>query len=137
MGYTHYWDDSKEPASQETIDQFYSIFDVMVKMRPNTIEIDERNYARLWFNGIDDLAHETMCIDFTGKGTWQFCKTARKPYDELVVACLILAEELGIIQGWSSDGDEYDHGAGWRLLETAKPLANVTTLCGSNPQSKE
>ena len=41
----------------------------------------------IWFNGIEDAAHETMSIDREGNG-FQFCKTAQKPYDKFVVALL-------------------------------------------------
>ncbi len=46
------------------------------------------------FNGRaeeEDLAHETFSIDITSKN-YNFCKTARKPYDKQVEACLYLAK---------------------------------------------
>ncbi len=63
-----------------------------------------------------------MVLDFTGNGAWDFCKTACKPYDRMVVACLILAKEMGIITDWSSDGDEQsgDFIAGNALLRDVK-----------------
>lgn len=55
----------------------------------------------IWFNGIGDDGHETFVIeqsltlgehdhkDEQGR-YFSFCKTARKPYDTAVVACLII-----------------------------------------------
>lgn len=37
---------------------------------------------------------------------WDFCKTARKPYDEVVVAALIYGERVGVIESWNSDGKD-------------------------------
>jgi len=57
------------------------------------------------FNGVGDLAHETFLIE--KKGTDDFCKTARKPYDLLVVACLIAAWQI-LGYTFSSDGFNRD-----------------------------
>jgi len=50
------------------------------------------------FNGVDEEGHETFLIQQTFEGyrqeidgkLFQFCKTARKPYDTAVTACLII-----------------------------------------------
>jgi ABC-type glycerol-3-phosphate transport system substrate-binding protein len=58
------------------------------------------------FNGKDDardLGHETFRIDKNPAEPWNFCKTARKPYDLLVVACLIAAWQI-LDYRFSSDG---------------------------------
>lgn len=57
------------------------------------------------FNGKDELAHETFFIDING--TNDFCKTARKPYDLLVVACLIAAWQI-LDYKFSSDAFNQD-----------------------------
>jgi len=56
------------------------------------------------FNGKDELGHETFRIyaDYQ-KNHGDFCKTARKPYDLLVVACLIAAYRILNFR-FSSDG---------------------------------
>lgn len=60
------------------------------------------------FNGIGDAAHETMWFDRKGDG-FQFCKTARKPYDIAVIALLLLANRYAP-EVWDigSDGDAKD-----------------------------
>ena len=53
---------------------------------------------RINFNGKGKDCHETFYITRTAEETGQedksfsFCKTARKPYDKYVVACLLLAK---------------------------------------------
>jgi len=50
-------------------------------------------------------AYETFMIHRGSKES-DFCKTARKPYDVVVVASLAVAHKLGIITEWNSDGDK-------------------------------
>ena len=60
------------------------------------------------FNGIGDLSHESFFLSTTTNG-FNFTKTARKPYDKHVCACLILAKEFfGDKIEVSSDGDNDD-----------------------------
>jgi hypothetical protein len=69
------------------------------------------------FNGIGDNGHETFI--FPNDLGWNFCKTAYKPYDEVVTAALLVArthfspQELEI----ASDGEWGDWTAGRRLYE--------------------
>ena len=42
----------------------------------------------IWFNGYPD-PHETFCLHSLGSNGFEFCKTAHKPYDLMVCACLI------------------------------------------------
>ncbi len=65
------------------------------------------------FNGCasdEDLAHETFSIDVTSK-QFNFCKTARKPYDKQVAVCLYLAKKFfGDSIEVESDGNNEDEG---------------------------
>lgn len=76
------------------------------------------------FNGVGpDLDHETFCI--AQEPFSEFCKTARKPYDIVVVAILAYAAaKYGFEVG--SDGDVLDWGAGTALACTAtgEPIPN-------------
>lgn len=82
---------------------------------------------KIWFNGStgnrintgdgwkdvetdSDLGHETFIFERKEKrSSFGFCKTARKPYDLMVCACLILAKYyFGDMVKVSSDGDEND-----------------------------
>ena len=72
-------------------------------------------------------AHETFAIERTvTQSSWRmdeplaftFCKTARKPYDRVVTAALILAKHhLGADITISSDGDPDDWTAGYELTK--------------------
>lgn len=57
------------------------------------------------FNGKgDEDSHETFA--FPPEGPFTFCKTASKPYDIVVVACLAVAKDcLSSMIDISSDGD--------------------------------
>jgi len=84
------------------------------------------NTKEVRFNGIGEDGHETFMITrvtpvadylIDKKMAFGFCKTAYKPYDEYVTACLILAkhflkDEIRI----GSDGDVSDWQAGVRLI---------------------
>lgn len=60
------------------------------------------------FNGRGELSHETFRIyGDPNKNSWDFCKTSRKPYDLLVVACLIAAYQILDFR-FSSDGFNSD-----------------------------
>lgn len=45
---------------------------------------------RIRFNGVDDDGHETFLVDKSPSSNWEFCKSARKPYDAAVGCCLII-----------------------------------------------
>jgi len=96
MGYTHYWTITK--PSTEQAQQFVS--DVNEIIAATQVEL-RREYDRpgtapevttssIAFNGVDDDGHETFYIDLENGGG-DFCKTAEKPYDEVVTAILIRA----------------------------------------------
>lgn len=92
------------------------------------------------FNGTGDEAHETFTIEQSYMGTFkqwkgnklfEFCKTARKEYDTVVVACLIiLKHHFGNDVVVQSDGyaDEWQIG-----LNAVKDCLNY----GSVPFERE
>jgi len=77
------------------------------------------------FNGIGDNGHETMVLQRQGFG-FQFCKTARKPYDRVVTALLILAN-FHSPYTWviTSDGEPDDWQEGLELARTVQPECNL------------
>lgn len=93
---------------------------------------------RVAFNGVGEMAHEPLIIEriykvpeykkdqrpevvagFEAPVRWDFCKTARKPYDVVVVGALHTANILfGSTKfQWKSDGDEDEHRDGRELAE--------------------
>ena len=114
MGYTHYF--TPKPATDESWDKFVKKCKKLYKALPNDIVIrggmgsgepmfDE---TLVWFNGDEATGndHETLLIK-KDDNEWSFCKTAYKPYDLLVCAVLLAAEEI-LGYELSSDGDAND-----------------------------
>lgn len=91
MGYTHYWtqniqsrklwrenEDTINEWARKIVKPFEGILDD-VRIGPGFIN----------FNGRGEYSHEDFGIDVRGRD-WDFCKTARKPYDVPVCMCLLL-----------------------------------------------
>lgn len=70
------------------------------------------------FNGIGDDGHEPFV--FPGEPGFNFCKTAYKPYDEVVTACLLVARDHfpPKVLAISSDGEWADWGKGEKLYRS-------------------
>jgi hypothetical protein len=123
MGYTHYW--RRTGALTET--QMRDIAS-QVKLIIRTSGVPIRNYdgegsptltkKEIAFNGAaPDDDHESFFIPLKPED-FEFCKTAHKPYDVVVTACLtLLAADYGF--SVSSDGDVEDWDAGVTLAERA------------------
>lgn len=136
MGYTHYWTPKKFNQKQwdkflntciklknnlpKTTDTAggYSEDEPLLIGGNEPTDKPIFNNNMVWFNGQTpkelrdefNLGHETFVIENINTGgvnDWNFCKTARKPYDLLVCACLIAAHKyLGF--RISSDGSLND-----------------------------
>ena len=127
MGYTNYWT-PKDLKPGEIPNQFWEeaekvlgkvISKGVILANGNGTEvitdpkkIVDREHGTIIFNGYEDLSHETFALEFPGD--WNFCKTARKPYDLAVKTILMLADRYGLLEAehghdtWSWDGDETD-----------------------------
>lgn len=125
MGYTHYF------YRDENLD--HKLFDLASKDCQKVchgsdvkiqLEFDKPNLPvftedQIRFNGVGDDGNETLVIDQhykpgfpqtndTGQ-LFKFCKTACKPYDRLVTACLVIFKHyFGDSFIVSSDGDIAD-----------------------------
>lgn len=111
MGYTHYW--TPKETTTKKWNKFVEACKILNKNLPKEIVIHswdgigepEFTDKLVSFNGDADsnLDHESFVIK-KDDGEWNFCKTARKPYDLLVCSCLIAAHD---ILGYevNSDGD--------------------------------
>lgn len=112
MGYTMYF-----KVGGKVSDSKWNEFTERVKQIINVSGVDIRdgvgdgdpviNDKRISLNGDDEKgqAHEPFEI-IRGSDDSDFCKTAMKPYDCVVVASLMEGKRLGIIDSWSSDGDD-------------------------------
>lgn len=125
IGYTHYWTTS-ETATKKNWKEFCKQARLIIAGFDGKICGGDGNGKPeisdecIWLNGCaeDEHDHETFNITVNG-GAWDFCKTARKPYDTVVVALLMVGKRMGIIKEWNSDGDEAhgDFDAATALLE--------------------
>ena len=146
MGYTHYWDfkniNRKEieetyqnALSQcEKIVQGYNLHMKLIDFRhPNrlsgfTAHSPTGKYKGLKVNGTRDLAHEHFILRETySLNERDFCKTARKPYDVVVVACLIVLKHyLEDYISVESDGNVSDWYDGLNLAKDITKLKGLT-----------
>ena len=132
MGYTHYWK-TEEPVtfSKEEWDKLKETARLIFKeCKAMNIKLcyDEdkesspprANNNEIVFNGFKDLSHETFVLTPTING-FNFCKTARKPYDVAVTALLIYVHAHKPNIKVTSDGDTNNWIAGWNLLHKVNP----------------
>lgn len=121
MGYTHYW---KRPLDMNA--EGFKLFaeDVrrIISLRSAIIQLEEdddsdpiTNGELVHFNGIGINAHEPFYIQRIDNALADSCKTNRKPYDEVVVACLIALKHRVPNVILSSDGNYDEITPGWEL----------------------
>ena len=128
MGYTHYWEAPTTGIAPTQWDDFSKkaqliINNVSVPIpcgSPNPLYIEpidltnESDATRILINGVGDSGYETFYLP-QDIPEFDFCKTAQKPYDIVVVAILTLAHHLlGV--NVSSDGYKSDWTSGVALL---------------------
>jgi len=116
MGYTHYFEHekvSKELWAKIVTGCFKAHQHINIPI------IDDRDDSspkftneHIWFNGVGDDSYETFVLEKEGSNGFAFCKTAYKPYDLLVCACLLIYKhyspntiKLGS-DGFNKDGTE-------------------------------
>lgn len=110
MGYTRYWIRTNEPITEEFIEEVNKILRDCARKG-----IAIRNYdgngkptvslERIAFNGNgkEGLDHESFVID-NNESDFEFCKTARKPYDYAVRRVLHVAKKYNLVKDVGSDG---------------------------------
>ena len=141
MGYTHYWrfkKPAKGKASQTETAYQRALIDcqriILTYRAVNgglsgfSAHTKLGQYGGINVNGSRDDGHETFVLreHFSENEGFNFCKTARKPYDRVVTACLIvLSYRLGDCIEVSSDGDSEDWAAGLQLAERVLKLKRL------------
>lgn len=120
MGYTHYWEfkghiapkdledgENKFARAAELIRKAYNkVTEMGIEIADGMGEGGEPiiSNSEVWFNGRGDESRETFAIR-ADDGEWNFCKTARRPYDLLVcVSLLAFKEVFGEDFSYKSDG---------------------------------
>jgi hypothetical protein len=132
VGYTHYFDQNRHFTMDEWNKVCQAAIRIIQHCQGTGIELlydDRYNEPPLVddevirFNGSDlngeDLGHETFLLDRYGSG-YQFCKTARKPYDRAVSMILLAvmdhAPDVYNIRsdgGWDEDTSHESYDGGW------------------------
>ncbi len=154
MGYTHYWEfkSNKKLGFKKQEEIFQRAISKCVDLVKAYSEIDgglsgytahakKGVYGGLKVNGSMQNAHEDFIIrsHFIENIGMSFCKTARKPYDDVVTACLIILKHYlkdSIII--SSDGEREDFDAGVNLvhgllgIQVRYPLKSVCSKCNQS-----
>jgi len=102
MGYTHYFQ-LKETPTEQAFTKFSNGARQLAQASGIRLNTEFTNESVI-VNGIGKDEHETLVINKVSK-RWEFCKTARKPYDEVVTSTLILAKYLFPSMYLSSDGN--------------------------------
>ena len=139
MGYTNYWL-PKKLKMDEIPAQFWKdaeeILDIVIskgvvlatgdgqyvlstgqEIIKESNDKEGQEYPAIYFNGYargeEDYSYETFGLVFDGD--WNFCKTARLPYDLAVKCILMLAEGYDLLaedkddgSKWSFDGNKKD-----------------------------
>jgi len=103
-GYTHYWEQSRDFLPEEWSTIVAAAKKIIRAAKGKGITIVDGsgkagsrpvlNSKEIWLNGEGEEGHETFHLT-QKKGEWDFCKTARKPYDAVVVSILAIAKKVG------------------------------------------
>ena len=127
MGFSHYWKTEKSFSRKQWTElsalakKIFAATMIPIQFESDISDPPIIDNDGIRFNGVDDDGHETFLLDRRIR-SFDFCKTARKPYDDVVIAVLIAASRVGNPGfSWSSDGDD-EPGifyAGKVLLEKA------------------
>ena len=111
MGYTRYWERTEKPITEDFLNEVKKILKDCAKKGIairgwNGTGNPTLTLERISLNGNEkaerDLSHESFVID--DKIGFNFCKTARKPYDYAVRRILNVAKKYGLVEDVSSDG---------------------------------
>ena len=109
MGYTRYWERTKKAMDEDFVEFCNEVFKTCEKLGIKICGWDGEGKPtvttdKISFNGdrAKDLDHETCCL--SNNEGFNFCKTARKPYDYAVRTILREALTRGYITDLSDDG---------------------------------
>lgn len=146
MGYTHYWTQTRAFKAAEWREVSNDIGRILAYAQGFGIPLGDWegeagsqptfDASHIGFNGIGDDSHETFVIDRKRTKQWErgtlggaFCKTAEKPYDVVVKACLCYLSSVTGTHDVSSDGNGKDFLAGLDLAKAALPeKANILDI---------
>ena len=125
MGYTHYWTFKKSPKDIKNGKEKFA--NAVANFKKGLEKLQDIALGNGWgegepiitdteicFNGKAPEDYETCSMSIESKG-FDFCKTARRPYDPVVCLLLLcMADEFGDDFEYSSDGDIKNGEEGWK-----------------------
>lgn len=123
MGYTHYWSKKSDVDEKQYAAALKDIAKIVTTQKIAKLGnglgdqgTKPKTTGGIEFNGIDSDSHETFSLPAKASqiSDFEFCKTAEKPYDIVVVAVLARLSEVAGIHV-SSDGNADDWTAGVQL----------------------
>ena len=111
MGYTHYWTFKKPKSIKSRHAEIESRYQLAMRQCQRIVKAYQSQYEKgddcrlsgpsahtrvndylgVKFNGCRGNDHEDFVLadHWSSNSEFNFCKTARKPYDQVVIACLI------------------------------------------------
>ena len=111
MGFTRYWENSKNLIDDKTLETIKNIIDIAKQDYDIDIDVKALTNMYIKLNGDEskDLEHEDFVINLTPG--FNFCKTNEKPYDIVVNAILKLLESTNKIHDVEKDDDNEEEKA--------------------------
>lgn len=136
MGYTRYWKCSENKYDQEIIDTINNIikiadedFGIALRSGDGTgSPIVNLECISINGDGYNDLDYESFVIINGEADGFNFCKTARKPYDIAINAILQYLDDEGIVYNITSDGPNMEKHASELLKKATKTNDRRYTL---------
>jgi hypothetical protein len=116
MGYSHYYQ-QHEPISTESWTHLSKSITQLIEQAWDTTLDVEMTSEYISINGVGEQAHEDFSI-YRNDTRWECCKTARKDYDKVVTAVLILLRYTYLSFSLSSDGNWKDWIEGRELFKS-------------------
>jgi hypothetical protein len=134
MGYTTYWKNDFEITDAEWSMVEIAVTPILVEHKdiicseydkPEESFIIDNN--RIVFNGKCDAGHETFAFQKNGGQDFEFCKTARKPYDLVVCKVLltlyvIFGDKLNLHSDGMPDDENWPKAFKWISERTNKKI---------------
>lgn len=131
MGYTHYWEQKRSLTADEWAEACEAVRAILKDVQhvqgialangmgdPGTSP--EIGATMIQFNGLGDDSHETFTIT-RKRAAGDFTKTAQKPYDLAVAACLCYFATIAESHHVTSDGRGTEWLAGLECAKRALP----------------
>lgn len=111
MGFTRYWENSKNLIDDKTLETIKNIIDIAKQDYDIDIDVKALTNMYIKLNGDEnkDLEYEDFVINLTPG--FNFCKTNEKPYDIVVNAILKLLESTNKIHDVEKDDDNEEEKA--------------------------